>query len=279
MAGGKRLSAGEQAKKKKRASKAEKEEEEKEEEKEGETQTGSKRSERTLSAAQSEKPTVVATASSTKAKNESSSDALQSLKDKFNALHELRFTEPEKQCLELKKLIDERKSASDSLIKKLESRVADLEQQTKSLVEVKKKEKELLEQVATARGENEKLRKSLDLADQERIALTKALETTGDSDQNMAATQRLVSILDTFKSITGVTLKLDEGDSRKGTCTVYNTSTRKGVKLNIAIGSDSFTFAPVANKQYLPVDMRETSKTTREEAPRYLARITEALFL
>ena len=275
MAGAKRVSAADQGKKKKRISKAEKETKRNEEsEDEVEEQSGKEKAEKTPSGKRTSIRPNTGVSSST-----NDLDALKDLKEKFNALHELRFTAPEKQCLELKELLEKRKTASDTLITRLETRITDLEEQNQTIKEAKKREKELLEQLSAANGELDKLRKSLELADEERMNLTKALESAGEAEQHVAATERLVKILDTFKTITGVTLKLEESDLSKGTCTVYNTSTKKGVKMSLIIGGDSFTFAPIANKQYLPSDLRDTVKVPREEAPKLLARVSEALFL
>jgi len=207
-------------------------------------------------------------------------DNLALLKERFNTLHEVRFTEPEKQCTELLQLVEDQKHAHEQLVKKLEQRIITLEQSTRELSELKKREKHLLEDNAAVKAEIESIRKSLELADQERSALVKALETVEESPKDAAAIDQMIALLDTFKVLTGITVKLDDDDLSQGSCTIYNQRIKKGVRLSVSMDGAKVTLTPAVNKNLLPPELRNHAAVLpKEDVPAYVAQITSALFL
>src|SRR4051812_21755486 len=76
-----------------------------------------------VSSATSTTAEVKTTGSKGETKLPVASDNLALLKERFNTLHEVRFTEPEKQCNELLQLLEEQKTAHETLVKRLEARI------------------------------------------------------------------------------------------------------------------------------------------------------------
>lgn len=204
-------------------------------------------------------------------------EALSNLKEKFNELHRLRYTEPEKENDELRRLMEERKSVSDSLIERLEERIKELNGNAQALIESRKREKEVLDELAKSKEEIDRLRKNLELAAQERAALTRALEDVSESADTSSEAQKLASILDIFKSITGITVKVED-DINRGTCTIYNPATKKGAKFSFVVKGDDIQFTPVANKQLLRPEHQSVATVKRANAPAFMGKVITTFF-
>jgi hypothetical protein len=277
MAGGGRPSGGvQQANKKRKVAREEVEDDDEESlpEREVKTKGSSKKKKSMKKVTQPGTSTSKGDASSSSAP----SDALQGLKEKFNELHRLRFTEPEKESAELKRLLSERQATSDELIERLEARVKELEGNTQTLTQARRKEKELLEELSKSREEVDRLQKNLETADKERAALVRALENVSEGAETQSDAHKLASILDVFKLLTGVTVKLDDNNSNRGSCTIYNAATKKGAKFDIILTGDDIQFTPVVNKQLLLAEHQSMVKVKRSNAPGFVSKVLATFF-
>lgn len=178
---------------------------------------------------------------------------LLTLKQRFNALHELRFTEPENQLEQLQCKTEEMRSAHAQHIAALE--------QAHSATLVNMQHAHDLE-------------------------LKSALEDAAKHKQQPQPSEtKAIAILDCFKTLTGMHVDVvdidgEEEEVVRGTCTIFNPRTKRGVKFKVEFtGGDKVKLSPGANcKKLLTEELVGPHVLDKCEVPLFICAVQTHLF-
>ncbi|KAH9255543.1 hypothetical protein BASA81_006373 [Batrachochytrium salamandrivorans] len=177
------------------------------------------------------------------------------LKQRFNALHELRYTEPESQFQTLMesttKLAQAHREHVLALEHKHENELEELQRRF----------------TAELNAERERTRMMLATAPQPLLA------------QDATSAQAVAGILDCFKLLTAMHVSLDNDEAGTGTCTIFHPQTKRGVKFLFEITQDKVEFTPGANcKKLLPTELAQKHTLDKTKVPMFICAVQRELF-
>ena len=203
------------------------------------------------------------------------------LKDRYQNLVQLRYTEPENQNEVLLNELQEQKKTFYQILLSLENHIQELQQENAALKEYKANELKYKQEIDELKMNMENLTKKLEIADLERETLAKALKSIETSDlKNVDDKLELsIKLLDTFHIITGIKLTLELDNFSQGSCTIFNKMTGKGVKFGIGLETDEIVFDVKANKSLLKDFDDFPLRVKVDEVPKFITRVMDVILL